>query len=211
MIVAQPAPGRWQWPKRLAHWADTLWLAVGQQSPMGSAIPAADASAERGRQFDDFFQRYEREVFGYLWRLTGDRQAASDICQETFLRAWQRFDMIRNYEQPVAWLLRVATNLALNDRRARSVRAAHHARLGVSNEPAASDPTWHIAEGDLIHRTLLALPPKMRAALVLREVQGLSFEEVARVLGVTHAAAKMTLSRAREQFRRQYQEDEGKL
>jgi RNA polymerase sigma-70 factor, ECF subfamily len=208
MIVAQTAPGRWQWPKRLAQLADTLWLAVGQQSPTGRTIPA-DGAAERPQQFDDLFQRYEREIYAYLWRLTGDRHAASDICQETFLRAWQHFDTIRAYEQPVAWLLRVATNLALNDRRALSVRARRQTRLDVFNEPAASDPTWRIAQGDLIHRTLLALAPRMRAALVLREVQGLSFEEVARVLGVTHAAAKMTLSRAREQFRQQYRREEG--
>ena len=211
MIVAQPAHGRWQWPKWLTHLADTLWLAVGQQSPMGSAAPAAAAAAESARQFDVFFQRYEREIYAYLWRLTGDRQAASDICQETFLRAWQRFDTIRAYEQPVAWLLRVGTNLALNDRRARTVRALRQTRLDESDEPAASDPTWRVAEGELVHRTLLALPPRMRAALVLREVQGLSFEEVARVLGVTHAAAKMTLGRAREQFRQQYRREEGQL
>jgi RNA polymerase sigma factor (sigma-70 family) len=113
-----------------------------------------------------------------------------DICQESFLRAWQRFDTIRDYEQPVAWLLRVATNLALNHRRARSVRALRQTSLSQADDPAASDPTWRIAEGEAVHRTLLALPPRMRAALVLREVQGLSFEEVARVLGVTHAAPR---------------------
>ena len=45
--------------------------------------------------------------------MTGDRQSASDLCQETFLRAWQRFVAIRAYDRPDAWLFRVATNLAL--------------------------------------------------------------------------------------------------
>ena len=160
-------------------------------------------------EFDTFFAQCERQVYSYLWRITGDQQRASDLCQETFLRAWQHFDQIRSYESPVGWLLRVATNLALNSRRRRDTRAGIPMRLNEDLSPAASDPALRIVERDAVHQTLLALPPNMRAALVLREVYGLSFEEVARTLGITHAAAKMTLSRARERFRQQYRHEEG--
>jgi RNA polymerase sigma factor (sigma-70 family) len=103
----------------------------------------------------------------------------------------------------------VATNLALNSRRRRDTRVGLPTSLNEAFLPAVSDPAWQIAERDAVHATLLALPANMRAALVLREVYGLSCQEVARALGITHAAAKMTLSRAREQFRRRYRQEEG--
>jgi RNA polymerase sigma-70 factor (ECF subfamily) len=167
-----------------------------------------DATAPREERFDSLFQCFEREIYGYLWRITGDRQTASDLCQETFLRAWQHLDRISGYAEPARWLFRVATNLALNDRR-------HRATVGTplplreEHGPSASDPAGHVVERDAVHTTLLTLPVHLRAALILREVHGLSFDEVARVLGTTHAAAKMTLTRAREQFRRHYLGEEG--
>jgi RNA polymerase sigma-70 factor (ECF subfamily) len=168
-----------------------------------------DLGAAAARGFDALFEEYERPVFGYLWRITGDQHLASDLCQETFLRAWQHFDQISTYQAPVGWLLRVATNLALNAQRRRFTRVGVLLRLDAERSPAASDPAARVAQRDLVHRTLLALPAKMRAGLVLREVYGLSFEEVARALDLTQAAAKMLLSRAREQFCQRYRREEG--
>jgi RNA polymerase sigma-70 factor (ECF subfamily) len=175
---------------------------VPDETGDGRVTSAAD-------NFDALFERYERPVFGYLWRITGDEHLASDLCQETFLRAWQHFDQIRTYQAPVGWLLRVATNLALNAQRRRFTRVGVPLRLDTERAPAASDPAARVAQQDVVHRTLLALPAKMRAGLVLREVYGLSFEEVARALDLTHAAAKMLLSRAREQFCQRYRREEG--
>ncbi len=154
--------------------------------------------------FEEFFREHERAIFSYLYRMTGDEQAAYDLSQETFVRAWQRYDRIRGYEQPVAWLFRVATNLALNHRRGRASPVRATLSLDGAPDPALSDPSWRFAERDAIRETLLALPTRQRAALVLREVYGLSGEDVATALGISHGAAKMLLSRAREQFRVQY-------
>jgi RNA polymerase sigma-70 factor, ECF subfamily len=196
------------WPvglhRRIAH-----VLLTGQRSlPRdGAGDDLATSGAARG--FDALFEQYERQVFGYLWRITGDQQLASDLSQETFLRAWQHFDRISTYQSPIGWLLRVATNLALNAQRRRFTRVGVPLRLDAERSPAASDPAARVALDDLVHRTLLGLPTKMRAGLVLREVYGLSFEEVARTLNLTHAAAKMLLSRAREQFCQRYRREEG--
>lgn len=210
MALAWPgigAAGRRQrsraWSARLSHAAQRhSWIAraAEREAPAATTIEA---------DFDALFAQYERQVYGYLWRVTGDQHLASDLCQETFLRAWQHFEKIRAYESPLGWLLRVATNLALNSRRRRDTRAGLPISLSEELSPAASDPAWRIAERDSVHTTLLALPANMRAALVLREVYGLSCEEVGRALGITHAAARMTLSRAREQFRQRYRREEG--
>jgi RNA polymerase sigma-70 factor (ECF subfamily) len=161
------------------------------------------------RAFEAFLRGREREVFAYLWRLTGDEQVAYDLCQETFLRAWQHFERIAAYEQPGAWLFRVATNLALNHRQRRTLPATPAHRLDEAEAPAGDDLAGRTAEHDLVHRTLLRLPRRQRAALVLREVYGLTSAQVAEALGITPAAAKMMLTRAREEFRRGYAWEEG--
>lgn len=172
---------------------------------------AAVSTSEAATAFDAYFREHEATIFGYLWRVTGDRALASDLSQETFLRAWHTFAKVRNYENPRAWLLRVATNLALNAERRRHTRVGIPLVLDEATEPSRSDPALRIVEHDAIHQALLALPANMRAALVLREVEGLPYVEVARLLGTSPGAARMLLSRAREQFRLRYRREEERV
>jgi RNA polymerase sigma-70 factor (ECF subfamily) len=158
--------------------------------------------------FETFFRHFERDIFGYLCRMTGEEQSAYDLSQETFLRAWQHFAQIRTYDRPRAWLFRVATNLALNYLRGRPSEVDIACIGDEGGHPASSDPAWRLAERDLVRETLLELAPRQRAGLVLREVYGLSCEEVAQTLAVSRDAAKMLLFRAREQFREHYTRQE---
>jgi len=180
-----------------------------------ASTPSADAdathnaaSARQLPSFEAFFRRHERDIFGYLWRMTGDEQAAYDLSQETFVRAWQHFDRIASYERPGGWLFRVATNLALTHQKRAAAPVGAAQPFSMGNDPSVSDPAWRLAESEAIRATLLALPPQQRAALVLREVCGFSCAEVAEALGITLAAAKMTLSRGREAFRARYTREE---
>lgn len=187
----------------LHMWRLLLFDAIAR--PTTSADPRAQTLEAL---FDALFSRLERSVYGYLWRVLGDQQAAEDLTQETFLRAWRHIGKISAYERPETWVWRVATNLALNERRQRSTR-----NLQPLDDDAeimsASDPAMRIALHDQVHATLLALPPRLRAAITLREVYGLSFTEIAQVLDISAANARVTLSRAREQFRQRYQRTEG--
>ena len=176
------------------------------RAPVSPAAPEP-VKCEAGRSidsFESFFARYEQPVFGYIYRLTGDEQTAHDLCQEAFLRAWQHFDKIRTYTYPSAWLFRVAANLALSHLRRRASPVGGARLLGDDDSPARSDPAVHFVESDLVAQTIRALPPKQRSALVMREVYGLSCEEIGQALGMTREAVKMSLWRAREQFRRRY-------
>ncbi len=160
-------------------------------------------------EFEAFIREHQRVILNYLWRMTGDEQNAYDLSQEVFVRAWRRFSALRGYEKPRAWLFRVATNLALTSLTRRATTLASVEALTDAREPAESDPAWRIVERDLVRAALAALPPRRRAALTLREVYGLSCAEVARALGISDAAARMTLSRAREQFRTLYLREGG--
>lgn len=166
---------------------------------------AALSPAERAhlQDFEVFFVRYDRAIAGFLWRMIGDEQTVCELSQETFLRAWRNFAAIKQYDNPGAWLFRVATNLAMQHLQ-RHPATRTPVSLELVDDPASSDPTRRVVEHDQVRETLLALSPKLRAILVLREVYGLSCDEAARALGITRDAAKMAFWRARDQFRAIY-------
>ncbi len=193
----------WQGATR-RRWRGRWWLATMQRRdttpPAAPRTAAGDAADE---QFEVFFRRYEPELTGYLWRMTGDAETARDLCQEAFTRAWQHFARVANYAQPRQWLYRVATNLALN------LRRRPPAATLDDHDPAMSDPTGHVVEREQVRQILADLPPKARAILILREVQQFSYAEIAALVGMSPDAVKMAVSRARAQFRQRYltQED----
>jgi RNA polymerase sigma-70 factor (ECF subfamily) len=191
-----------------SRWGSAAWVALRRYLLLGQAADANGALAPT-EEFDRLFERYERRVFGYLWRMTSDHALASDLCQETFLRAWQRFDRVSTYENPLGWLLRVATNLAIDAQRGRRRLQLLAEPLDDENEPAGGDPTGNVVDRELVAQILQSLAPRSRAALVLREVYGLSLDEVAQTVGSTPVATKKMLSRAREQFRIAYLREDG--
>jgi RNA polymerase sigma-70 factor (ECF subfamily) len=214
----------WRFPSRLA---DPLWgqLPVSHdtqesETPRDSdgrtaedAHPAGatDHLSSERESFEAFFQARHRAIFAYLWRMTGEEEAANDLCQETFLRAWRQFERIRLYDRPEAWLLRVATNLALNHLRRRKGPVGGAIPLDESIDPATSDPSWRFAVRDAVRGVLAELTPRQRAALILREAYGLTGDQLAQALGVSTPAAKMLLFRAREAFRARYERQEAGL
>lgn len=155
--------------------------------------------------FEAFFWQYERQIIGYLCRMTDDEQTAFDLSQETFLRAWQHFDVLLAPDQARAWLFRVATNLALNHVHRRSSRPM----IPLSDQPSGrSDPIHRVVEQELVRHILQQLPPKQRSALLLFEVYGHSCDEIGSLLQMNRSAVKMSLRRARGHFRNAYLREE---
>jgi RNA polymerase sigma-70 factor (ECF subfamily) len=209
--------GLWRgdWRAHRAEWPWALTARVNTQADGASeshlpgevadeTLPTLGVQPVEFEVFEAFFREHERAVYACLWRLTGDAQAALDLTQETFLRAWRHFERVRVYEQPLAWLLRVATNLARTAHRREQGRPRSTETLTDAETPARSDPTQRLAERDLVERTLLHLPLNQRAALTLREVYGFSCAEIGAQLGLSRDAVKMALYRGREGFRRHY-------
>lgn len=202
-------PARW-----LAQLSDRL-LQLLTTLRSDENLPLTDAtqtSASEAREFEPFVRQFERQILNFLWRVTGEEQSAYDLTQEVFFRAWQHFATISRYEQPRAWLFRVATNLAVTHNTGRNRwthRLSDISLLAGDDAPGASDPARRFAESEFVRQVLLQLPPKRRAALVLREVYGLSTAEVGAALGMSETAVRMAISRAREQFRTLYLRGEG--
>jgi RNA polymerase sigma-70 factor (ECF subfamily) len=210
LLPSSPVSGAHQQehPLHGARWQTWLTLFVSCSEDELTPMRSLASSATDVNDFEPFFYEYEPQISGYLRRMLGDEEAAYDISQETFLRAWQHYQIIRHYDRPVAWLFRVATNLAIKHvhRLATPIGAA--TALNESILPAIRDLAGDIAEAQQVRQILAELLPKQRALLMLRDVYGLSDKEAATALGMSRMAARKMLSRARAQFRTRYLQKE---
>jgi RNA polymerase sigma factor (sigma-70 family) len=191
----------------LQEWSNSFLATRQQPLPRGEQFqpPAIQPlKTETTDDFEAFFQRHCATIVGYIFRMMGDEQGASDLCQETFIRAWQHFESLRTYDRPVIWLIRTATHLTLHELRRRASPVAAASILDDDLTDDHGDFTAQVAERDLVHATLLAIPPRPRAMLILREVYGLSCDEIAPLFGVLREAVKVALWRARRRFQEAY-------
>ena len=187
-------------------------------------IPAADVPesvdpdrdlVERWRRgetdaFAALVRRHQRRVFGLLLRMLGNREEAEDAAQDAFLNLHRHGHRFRRESRFSTFLYRVAVNAALNRRRSLGRRRAHadafgeaHAVGHVGSEPG-SDPEQALAGDELrarLGRELLALPESLRAPVVLYDVEGLSYGEIAEVLAVAEGTVKSRIHRARQALR----------
>jgi RNA polymerase sigma-70 factor (TIGR02960 family) len=182
-----------------------------------SARSSADTS------FEELAERHRRELLVHCYRITGSVQDAEDLVQETLLAGWRGREGFEGRASMRTWLYRIATNRCLNALRHRGRRLPEP--LPPSEEPAVPpaptlllEPIWlEPFPGDLLDHSLepaaryesretiglafmaglLRLPPRQRAALVLRDVLGFRASETAEMLGVTEASANGALRRAR--------------
>ena len=147
-----------------------------------------DASAA---EFDAFYQAHYSDLVAMSYALVGDLAEAQDLVQEALCRAWRRWDAVASYDKPVAWVRRVATNLASSRwRRLRVVR--HHQRMERAADVPELSPD-HVA----LVAALRELPDMQRRAIVLHYVVDLPLTEVATELGVPVGTVKSWLHRGR--------------
>lgn len=186
-------------------------------------LPNSDVSAvdpdrelvERWRNgeadaFASLVRRHQRRVFGLLLRMLGNREEAEDAAQDTFLNLHRHGHRFRSESRFSTFVYRVAVNAALNRRRSLGRRRAHAeaftdaqavGHLGPAADP---DPERALAGDELrarLGRELLALPEALRAPVVLFDVEGLSYGEIAEVLEVAEGTVKSRIHRARQALR----------
>lgn len=143
-------------------------------------------------------------VFGYAARLLGDREDARDVAQEALVRLWEHRDSVENGEAARAWLLRTAHNLCFDRLRMRSTRPQADPVVLECVGGGGACPEREVRSretGRAIEQVLAALEPRDRALLLLREVQGLSYDEMATLLELPLGTLKAALFRARERAR----------
>ncbi len=159
--------------------------------------------------FDALAARHYRRVYNLVYRMLGNREEAEDVTQETFLRIHSRLDMFRQGGSFAAWVRRIATNLCIDSlrrRREQAVSLDQQLESGVepADERAGSRPDERLAMGEDARRVVEAvgkLPARQRAVLVLRHIDGLKIDEIARTLKMPRGTVKTLLFRGRRAVR----------
>jgi RNA polymerase sigma-70 factor (ECF subfamily) len=144
--------------------------------------------------FAELVRRYERRVRSVLARLLDDERDIEEAAQDVFVQAWRNLSRYRAEAAFFTWLYRIAVNEALMRRRRKQVAVDQLDEEMVGSSEPEVDEGWLLAR-------IRALPDELRLPLVLRDLEGLSNQEVAEVLDVSVAAAKSRIHRARLRLR----------
>jgi RNA polymerase sigma-70 factor (ECF subfamily) len=151
--------------------------------------------------FDDLMARTEGRILTLAWRMLGDRHLAEDAAQETYLRVFRSLNSFRLGEPFEAWLIRIAVNVCRDLARKRGPLSlpaeALEALEGGEAAPEAHEAVLLEQRRALLRRALATLPQAERAALVLRDLEGLSTGETARILGVRPVTVRSQAASAR--------------
>ena len=189
----------------------------GPAVPPGAAgDPAVDALVTRAQggdltAFNALVLRFQDAVYGLTLRMLGDPASAEDVTQDAFIRAWQRFETFRGGSFR-SWLFTIAANRARDELRRRGRRPStslDEARDDPNRadlDPPDAGPTSHdlVEQAELLRSlesALSTLPDDWREIVVLADVQGLDYAEVAAVVGIPVGTVKSRLSRARGRLR----------
>lgn len=165
--------------------------------------------------FASLFAHYERRIYAFAYRMMGDPDDAFDLTQETFLKAFRALDKTDDELNVNAWLHRIASNACMDVLRRRQ-RIRWLPWDGPKHERASSipadDPEGSVIGNETqrtVQRVLNTMSPRNRQAMVLREYEGLSCEDIGEIMGVSRSAVKSILFRGREEFRKLYLQQEG--
>jgi RNA polymerase sigma-70 factor, ECF subfamily len=158
--------------------------------------------AQRGdeRAFSIIVRSYETPVFNYVLRLVGDRALAEDLTQEVFLRVYQGLPSFSLRSRFTTWMFQVTKNRVLDELRA--VERRPRTVVAIEDAPSLEvldTPFEQLEEMDAVWRAIHDLSVDLRMALLLRDVVGLSYSEIADSLEVTLATVKWRIYKAREE------------
>jgi RNA polymerase sigma-70 factor (ECF subfamily) len=209
-------------------------MAALEQTTLASLEPDALALEHRGEAgliarlraqeldaFEDLVAQFERPVYSLCFRLLGDAEEARDAAQETFLKVYRGLRSFRGESGLKTWIYRIAINQAMNQQRWWRRR---HRDETVSLELSRSDSDQRLADslaasnrspeqlaiaGEREQRIMKALAEtkqEYRIALILREIEELSYEEIAEALSISIGTVKSRIARGREELRRRVKE-----
>jgi RNA polymerase sigma-70 factor, ECF subfamily len=165
------------------------------------------------RAFDELVRRYDRRLFRIAQSVTHNKEDSQDAVQEAFLRAFQNLNQFRGASQFSTWLIRITVNQSLMKlRKQRAIREvsldeefqADRETLPMEVTDWAPNPEHLYLASELrniLTKILEELSPLLRTVFVLRDIEGLSIDETAEVLNLSHAAVKARLFRVRLQLR----------
>jgi RNA polymerase sigma-70 factor (ECF subfamily) len=183
--------------------------------------PASDHALLQGTlagdedAFAELVGRYRNQITSYIYRMTNDYDAAVDLAQETFLRVYRAAGRYQTTHAFSTYIYRIATNLAISELRKRKRRrlvsltgllSSHDGEEARDFNPTDDRPLQDVDLVDaerrsVVKRAIATLPEKYRAPLVLRDVEGKSYDEIAHILSTSEGTVKSRINRARNFLR----------
>lgn len=177
-----------------------------------------EACAPAELKFDELFQQYHGMVFQLAYRILGDREEALDLSQEVFLIVFRRMNRFRGESSLKTWIYRITLNLTANrcrwwNRLRRRGTVSLDAHLSMNDDRDLSetlqvgddnpeDSLLQKEEREQIERSILQLPLKQRIAIIMRDIEGLSYEEIALATHASLGTVKSRIARGREDLKR---------
>ena len=188
--------------------------AVAKESTLGHVESDINLS------FEEVFERYSSMVFGLAFHMLGDREEALDVSQEVFLIVYRKMDSFRGESSLKTWIYRIAAHRAANRfrwwnriRRRGTVSLEEHLAKSANRElccnlrseiQSPEDALLLKEEREEIEHVLLELPLPQRIVVIMRDIEGLSYEEIAESLKVSLGTVKSRIARGREMLKRRF-------
>ncbi len=153
---------------------------------------------------DESFERVYNEIFPVLFRvayhITGDQASAEDLCQEAFIRYYNRTSPLKTLNDAKYWLIRVVKNLSYNLQKRKGREQKAYTLVYNEPKPAMPDGEGEFLKEEtsqLIREALQQLPEKLRLPLVLKEYGDLNYKEIGKILRISEGNVKVRIFRAR--------------
>jgi len=188
--------------------------ALAQETALERVEPGIDLS------FEELFERYSSMVYGLVLHILGDREEALDVSQEVFLAIFRKMNTFRGESSLKTWIYCIAVHRAANRfrwwtrlRRRGTVSLEEHLSKSPDHELFCSlqssirspeEALLRQEEHAEIERTLLQLPLQQRIAVIMRDIEGLPYEEIAESMGASLGTVKSRIARGREMLKRHF-------
>jgi RNA polymerase sigma-70 factor (ECF subfamily) len=192
-------------------------ITIGAHRLTGGADHTTDETLIRRCQQQDteafrwLIERYESRVYSYVRRMLNNREESEDVTLEVFVKAYRSINRFKGGSSMATWLLAIATNLCVDRvrHRKRRVELASFEDFSPGSLPEPRDATWDPAAkaaasdlGCALEVAMGALPQMHRTVILLHDVEGLDYREIAEVLGIPLGTVKSRLFLARKRLRR---------
>ena len=185
--------------------SQSRYIARSSQAGIATGDAALVRRAREGdvEAFEGLYEMHAGRVYALALRLTADRMAARELTQDVFVRAWERLSDFRGDAAFTSWLHRITVNAHLMQRRGEKRRAARVTLADDTDDLADASalsiaPSADVGAAIDLERAVAALPPGVRRAFVLHDVEGYSHEEIARMTGLVAGTIRAQLHRARQ-------------
>jgi RNA polymerase sigma-70 factor, ECF subfamily len=193
-------------------------LGISENAPASDNSLVTEFISGNDEAFTQLVTRYKDSITNYLNMMVGDYDIAVDLSQETFLRVYRSINRYSNMYQFSTWIYRIATNLAIDEMRYRKRRGQVFYKNVMGNRASAEKdgPEFEITDvrrgprdnllrkesNQILVDAIRSLPKKYRTAFIMKEVQELPYDDIAKVLNCSPGTIKSRLHRARELLQR---------